>query len=72
MSDLSRAVWRKASRSSHNGGCVEIAANLPGVIAVRDSKRPQAGAHVVGRAAFAAFLADARAGRYDLGGARQH
>jgi Domain of unknown function (DUF397) len=72
MSDLSRAVWRKASRSSHNGGCVEIAANLPGVIAVRDSKRPEAGAHVVGRAAFAAFLADARAGRYDLGGTRQH
>jgi hypothetical protein len=45
---------------------VEIAANLPGVIAVRDSKRPEDGAHVVSRPAFAAFLADARAGRYDL------
>jgi Domain of unknown function (DUF397) len=67
MSDLSRAVWRKASSSSHNGGCVEIAANLPGVVAIRDSKRPEGGAHVIGRAAFAAFLADARAGRYDLG-----
>lgn len=66
MSDLSRAVWRKASSSSHNGGCVEIAANLPGVIAVRDSKRPEGGAHVISRTAFAAFLADARAGRYDL------
>lgn len=71
MSDLSRAVWRKASRSTNNGGCVEIAANLPGVIAVRDSKRPEAGAHLVGRAAFAAFLADARAGRYDIGGPGQ-
>jgi len=71
MHDLSRAVWRKASLSSHNGGCVEIAANLPGVVAVRDSKRPEAGAHVVGRPAFAAFLADARNGRYDAGSRRE-
>lgn len=66
MIDLSRAIWRKARRSQHNGGCVEVAVNLDGVVAVRDSKRPEAGAHVVGRSAFAAFLADARAGRYDL------
>lgn len=67
MSDLSRAVWRKASLSTTNGGCVEIAANLPDVIAVRDSKRPEGGAHVVSKTAFAAFLTDARSGRYDLG-----
>jgi Domain of unknown function (DUF397) len=66
MVDLSRAAWRKASSSLNNGGCVEIAANLPGVVAVRDSKRPGGGAHVVGRTAFAAFLADARAGRFDV------
>jgi hypothetical protein len=66
MTDLSRAAWRKASRSTTNGGCVEIAANLPGVVAVRDSKRPEGGAHVVSPATFAAFLADARSGRYDL------
>ncbi len=68
MTDLSRALWRKARRSLHNGGCVEIAANLPEVVAVRDSTRPGAGAHVVSRAAFARFLADTKAGRYDLGG----
>jgi hypothetical protein len=67
MTDLSQANWRKARRSQWNGGCVEVATNLPGVIAVRDSKRPEGGAHIVGRAAFAAFLADARSGRYDLG-----
>jgi hypothetical protein len=44
---------------------VEVAANLPGVIAVRDSKRPEGGAHVIARAAFAAFLGDARTGHYD-------
>ena len=66
MTDLSQAAWRKARSSSFNGGCVEVAANLSGVIAVRDSKRPEGGAHVIGRAAFAAFLADAKAGCYDL------
>jgi len=45
---------------------VEVAANLDEVVAVRDSKRPEAGAHVVGREAFAAFLLDAKAGRFDL------
>lgn len=66
MTDLSQAVWRKATMSAHNGGCVEVAANLPGVTAVRDSKCPEGGAHVVDRAAFANFLADVRRGRYDL------
>jgi hypothetical protein len=66
MTDLSRAIWRKASLSSQNGGCVEIAANLPGIIAVRDSKRPEGGAHIVAREVFAEFLADAQRGRYDI------
>ena len=36
MTDLTRAQWRKASRSgTANGGCVEVAGNLPGVTAIR-------------------------------------
>ena len=66
MNDLSQAIWRKASLSALNGGCVEIAVNLPGVTAVRDSKRTQDGAHVVNRAAFAKFLLDVQGGRYDI------
>ena len=66
MIDLSQAIWRKASQSAYNGGCVEIAANLPGVTAVRDSKRPEGGAHVVDRTAFAKFLHDVQGGRYDI------
>jgi hypothetical protein len=47
---------------------VEVAANLPDVVAVRDSTRPGDGAHVVSRAAFARFLAETKAGRFDLDG----
>ena len=38
--DLSRAVWRKSTRSNNGGACVEVATNLPGIVAVRDSKDP--------------------------------
>ena len=36
--DLSRAEWQKSSHSGQSGNCVEVARNLPGLVAVRDSK----------------------------------
>ncbi|WP_067798425.1 DUF397 domain-containing protein [Actinomadura formosensis] len=63
--DLSQAQWFKATASaSSNGGCVEVA-DLETATGLRDSRTPEAGAHVVARSAFAAFLADVKAGRYD-------
>lgn len=40
--DVSRADWRKSSYSSSSGGaCVEVARNLPSLVALRDSKDPE-------------------------------
>jgi hypothetical protein len=66
MTDLAQAAWRKATASQNNGGCVEVADNLPGIVAIRDSKHPGRGTHVVSASAFAAFIAAAQAGRFDL------
>lgn len=52
--------YRKSSHSggSDSGSCVEVALNVPGVAAVRDSKDPH-GPHLeFSTATFAAFLAD--------------
>jgi hypothetical protein len=62
--DLTTAIWRKSSYSSGNGGqCVEIALNLPGVVAVQDSKNPGP-ALVVEPASFAAFTTAIKNGEF--------
>ncbi|GGL87310.1 DUF397 domain-containing protein [Micromonospora yangpuensis] len=56
MADLTGAQWRKSTRSGSNGGeCVEVADNLPGVVAVRDSKDPAGPALTFTPAAWATF-----------------
>ena len=59
--DLNHAHWRKSSYSGTNGGnCVEVARNLPGVVAVRDSKDPGGPALVFTPADWEAFTAGLR------------
>jgi hypothetical protein len=71
--DLTGAKWLKASSSSNGGNsCVEVAV-VPGskegsdhVIAMRDSKHPDAPALIFTPAEWDAFTAGVRDGEFDI------
>ena len=65
--DLSRAEWRKSSWSGGNAGnCVEVARNLPGAVAVRDSKDPDGPKLTFAPDEWVAFTAGIKTGEFDL------
>ncbi|GAB3812190.1 DUF397 domain-containing protein [Micromonospora zhanjiangensis] len=62
--DLTGIRWHTSTRSNTQGGeCVEVGDNLPGVVAVRDTKDRTGGTLLFPPAAWAAFTAAARSGR---------
>lgn len=54
--DLSHAAWHKSSYSNNGGACVEVAANLAGLVAVRDSKNRSGPSLVFDADAWQAFI----------------
>ena len=60
--DLSRAERRKSSYSNQSGNCIEVARNLPGLVAVRDSKELYGARLVVSRETWRGFLKGWRVG----------
>ncbi len=58
--------WRKSSRSSPSGNCVELSELVDGPeIAMRNSRDPQGPALVYTRAEIAAFVQAAKDGEFD-------
>ncbi|MEE4595770.1 DUF397 domain-containing protein [Streptomyces sp. DSM 41524] len=64
--DLTRAQWRKATKSQGNGECVEVAF-LDSAVAMRDTKNKGRGPVLVFTPAeWDAFLDGAKNGEFDL------
>jgi len=66
---LGRAEWRKSSYSGQTGNCVEVAGNLPGAVAVRDSQDPAGPALILTPAAWRALTRNVRNGELNLASA---
>ncbi|MFI6536640.1 DUF397 domain-containing protein [Nonomuraea sp. NPDC050547] len=63
--DLSHVEWRKSSRSTGDGECVQIAVLADGSVAVRDSKRTTRRPLCFTAVEWAAFIYAIRVGEFD-------
>lgn len=60
IDQLDGAIWRRSSRSGTHGNCVEVARNLPGIVALRDSKDPTGPKLIVALTIWSGFVAAVR------------
>jgi hypothetical protein len=64
MNDIYK--WRLSSYTGQGNSCVEVADNLPGTVAVRDSKDRQGPILAFTAEEWAAFTAEIKAGHFRL------
>jgi Domain of unknown function (DUF397) len=63
---LDGAVWHRSSYSGTQGNCVEVTVDLPGVIAVRDSKDPEGPKLIIRRDQWVRFISRVRTGEFEF------
>jgi Domain of unknown function (DUF397) len=64
--DLRLAEWRMSSYSANGSSCVEVAGNLPGAVAVRDSKNRAGAMLAVSGQTWTEFVHGIKDGEFDL------
>lgn len=62
--DLPQAVWHKSGYSGGATNCVEVAGNLPPIVAVRDSKNVAGPTLTFTCGVWNAFTAGLKSGKY--------
>ncbi|MEV4096120.1 DUF397 domain-containing protein [Streptosporangium saharense] len=66
MDPAQSITWRKSSLSGANGDdCVEVTTDLPGLVAVRDSKNPSGPALAFTPTQWRSFVGRVRTGAFD-------
>jgi Domain of unknown function (DUF397) len=64
--DLRRAEWRTSTYSANGSTCVEVASNLPSIVAVRDSKDRGGPGLAFSDQAWSAFIQGIKRREFDL------